>query len=142
MVWRTIGRILWVPIAFLLSGAFAAFILFTLGMERFTQAMHDQGGDMETLSALLALLDHGLLLASGLTLLPALAVVIIGEVARIRASVFYIIGGGLAVVAIPVLARYGTSSTFTMPDPAVWQVFATAGFAGGLAYWLLAGRKA
>lgn len=26
--------------------------------------------------------------------------------------------------------------------PALWQVFATAGFAGGLIYWLLAGRNA
>ena len=24
----------------------------------------------------------------------------------------------------------------------IWQVFATAGFAGGLVYWLVAGRRA
>jgi hypothetical protein len=29
-----------------------------------------------------------------------------------------------------------------LPDPIVWQVFATAGFAGGFVYWLIAGRNA
>ncbi len=142
MVWKTIWRIIWVPIAFLISGFFAGFILFTLGMERFTVAMHNDGGDLETLEALFGILNGGLLLASGLTLIPAIAIVIVGEVARIRSSVYYIIGGGLALVAIPMLTRFDQLSTFTLPDTAVWQVFATAGFAGGLAYWLLAGKRA
>jgi hypothetical protein len=142
MVWSTIWRIVWVPIACLISGLFAGFILFTLGMERVTVAMHNERGDFQTLEALIGLLDGGLLLASGLTLIPAIAIVIIGEVARIRSSVYYIVGGGLALVAIPMLARFDQFSTFTLPDTAVWQVFATAGFAGGLAYWLLAGKRA
>lgn len=142
MFWRTVGRIVWVPIAFLLSGAFALFILFSLGMERITEAMHNTGGDLNEFDVVLRLAESGFLLASGLTLIPAVALVIIGEVARIRSSVYYIIGGGMALVTIPLLSRLGDTATFTMPEMATWQIFATAGFAGGLAYWALAGRRA
>ena len=64
-------------------------------------------------------------------------------VARIRSLIYYVVGGGLALAAVPLLARYGQGGT-AMPDPdqLVWQVFATAGFAGGFVYWLLAGRNA
>ena len=53
------------------------------------------------------------------------------------------VGGGLALAAVPLVARYGQGGS-AMPDPdqLVWQVFATAGFAGGFVYWLLAGRNA
>jgi hypothetical protein len=30
----------------------------------------------------------------------------------------------------------------SVPPAALWQVLATAGFAGGIVYWLIAGRTA
>jgi hypothetical protein len=43
---------------------------------------------------------------------------------------------------VPFLARIGQGSAVTLPAASVWQVFATAGFAGGFVYWLIAGRNA
>ena len=75
-----------------------------------------------------------------MTIIPALALIIIGEVARIRSIIYYVVGGGIALVAIPALAQAGLSIQIEMPSAAVWQVFATAGFLGGFTYWLIAGR--
>ena len=148
MVLSTLGRLIWLPIAFVLSGMVATMVLLSLGLERITGAAHAQDGDMTMLIVLLEIVRQGHLLASGLTLIPAVLVVIIGEVARIRSALFYILGGGLALAALPLLARMGQVASATtapggiVPPTLVWQVFATAGFAGGGLYWLLAGRKA
>ena len=40
------------------------------------------------------------------------------------------------------LTRLGQPMTVLELSPVVWQVLATAGFAGGFVYWLLAGRNA
>ena len=141
MILRTLGRLIVVGFGFLLGGAGSAFVLVTLGLERITQAMHPAQPD-DWISAVLELAHHGLGLAAGLTVIPALAAVIVGEVARIRSPWYYIVTGGLALAAIPLAARFGA----TGQDPAltkaiVWQVFATSGFAGGLVYWLVAGRN-
>ena len=142
MVWRTIGRLLWVPVAFLLALLLTGLVLVTLGLERITQAVEGRWQDSDSISGLFELLLQGQMLASGLTLVPALAVVMVGEIARIRSSLYYILGGGLAVAAVPLLARCGEAGAVTMPAAPVWQVLATAGFAGGWRYWLLAGRRA
>ena len=84
---------------------------------------------------------QGSLIASGATIIPALLLVIVGEVARIRSWLYYMIGGGVALAIIPLLVRIDPG-TMTYSLPALWHVFATAGFAGGLTYWLLAGRNA
>lgn len=141
MVWRTIGRLILVPLAALAAAVVAAFVAVTLGLERITQEIHSKGEVLE-FPELVELVLEGRLLASGLTLLPALAVLIVGEVARIRSSVYYIVGGGLALAAIPLIARIGDAGGLVLPAAAVWQVLATAGFAGGFVYWLLAGRNA
>ena len=140
MFWSTLGRMIMVPIAFLIAAAAAVFVLATLGLERVTHALHGQKAD--SLIGILDLLSQTHVLASSLSLLPALALVIIGEVARIRSSAYYIIGGGAALAAIPLLAGMTHSAELVLPAAAVWQVFATAGFTGGFVYWLLAGRRA
>jgi hypothetical protein len=87
----------------------------------------------------------GLLVAltSVQTLLPPLLLVIVGEVARLRSALYYVIGGGISIAIIPLLARLADPMQFMVGlSPVVWQVLATAGFAGGLVYWLLAGRNA
>lgn len=140
MILKTIGRMLWLPIAVLISGLVAAFVLLTLGQERLVQILSASGEELADFAILAKLLTEGIALAAGLTLIPALVLIIIGEVARIRSALYYILSGGAALLAIPVLARYGQTAEFAAPSPEIWQVFATAGFAGGFVYWLIAGR--
>lgn len=140
MVLRTIGRLIWIPIAFLIAAAAAMFVLVTLGLETVTHAIHNFDGT-DTVSAAFDVAWQGTIIASGATLIPALIVVIVGEVARIRSWLYYLIGGGVALAIIPLLARVDPG-TMTYALPALWHVFATAGFAGGFVYWLLAGRNA
>ncbi len=142
MVWRTLGRLILIPVAVVIAGLVGGLVLVTLGLERFTQAIQGHWQDGDTVGGIYDLLVQGHLLVSGLTLIPALAVVIIGEVARIRSMLYYVLGGGLSLVAVPLLARYGEVGASSTLPMAAWQVFATAGFAGGWIYWLIAGRNA
>jgi hypothetical protein len=139
MVLSTLGRVIWVPIAFLISSAVAALVLLSLGQERVTQALHVRQGDGDAIGVLFYLVRDAYLLISGLSILPALLLVIVGEIAHIRSPLYYVVGGGLALAAMPLIARIGQGE---MPADVVWQVFATAGFAGGFVYWLIAGRRA
>lgn len=143
MFWSTLWRIIVVPVAFLISAMIAGLVLFTLGLERVTHAVYGQQmDDPDSVFAIFDLLTQGVILASGLTILPALIIVLVGEVARIRSALYYTIGGGLALAAVPMLAHFGQSAALVLPSPVVWQVFATAGFTGGFIYWMLAGRRA
>ena len=133
-----LGRLFLVPIGFILSSLVALFVLVTLGSEKITHAI--QGENDVPLSAAFELVGQAAVLTSAVTIIPALALVIIGEVGRIRSIIFYVVGGGLALVAIPALAQAGMSGGLQMPSTALWQVFATAGFLAGFTYWLIAGR--
>lgn len=141
MVWRAMGRLILVPLAFLFATLTAAFVLVTLGLERVTVMLHGRGVEPDSLDALVQLFAEGVLLASALTIVPALLVVLVGEVARIRSLLYYLVGGGAALLAVPLLARFGEASS-GVAGTALWQVFATAGFAAGFVYWLIAGRTA
>lgn len=135
-----IGRIILVPFAFLIAAAVVLFVLVTLGSERITHAI--QGTDEVPIGAAFELLNQAVVLTSAMTIIPAVALVIIGEVARIQSIYYYVVGGGLALVAVPVLAQMSQGGEAALPGAVVWQVFATAGFLGGFAYWLIAGRNA
>lgn len=139
---RAIGRIILLPIAFVLAALVTLFVIFSLGQERVVQGMTGRGPDEATIGAAVDLLGLAWSLASVQTLLPALLLVIVGEVARIRGALYYVIGGGAALAVVPLLARLGQPATVLAVSPVVWQVLATAGFAGGFVYWLLAGRNA
>ncbi len=138
---RTLGRLLLVPLAFVVATVLAGLVLVTLGQERAMQALGGRGPDETAIDAAFDLYRLAGMLFSKTTLLPALLLVIVGEVARLRSIVYYVLGGGLALVAVPVLARLDQSGAIELPV-VVAQVFATAGFAGGFVYWLLAGRRA
>lgn len=142
MFWQTIGRLILVPIAFILAAAASLLVAVTLGLEKITHAMHGTEGGVETVEAYGSLVLQGWSLLAGVSLLPALAVVIIGEVARIRSWLYYMLGGGAALAAMPLLAQMVSADGTALPPAALWQVLATAGFAGGLVYWLVAGRRA
>jgi hypothetical protein len=141
VVLRAIGRLIMVPLAFLLGTAAAMFILFTLGMEKITHALAGRAIEADA-SQIFEFMRQASALASAATIVPAILLVIIGEVARIRSSAYYILGGGAALCALPLMAMAGSLSSDLTPLGTLWQVFATAGFAGGFVYWLLAGRNA
>ena len=137
-----LGRLVVVTFAVVTAAAVAVFILFRLGLEHATNALRN---DDDGLIKVSVWLWQGFTLSVAATLLVGLAVIVIGEVARIRSALFYIIGGGLAVAA-PLLSQLPLYNTTAASSAGDWhsvtlQVFATAGFAAGGIYWLLAGRK-
>jgi len=141
-VLAAIGRLIAVPIAFVLAMFAAGFVLFTLGMERFTHAIKGDWLSSDGMHSALALVSHSLIIASAVSLLPAILCVVIGEVVRIRSLLYYMVGGGFSMAAAPIAASMVESGGLALPHAVVWQVSATAGFFGGFVYWLLAGRWA
>jgi hypothetical protein len=139
---RTVGRVIMLPTAFVLAALVTLFVIFSLGQERAVQAMTGRGPEEIPVGALVDLVGLALRLASIHTLVPALLLVIVGEVARIRSALYYVIGGGAALAVVPLLTRLAQPMAVLELSPVVWQVLATAGFAGGFVYWLLAGRNA
>ena len=140
---RAIGRLLLVPIAFVLAVLAAVFVLLSLGMERLTHALHGRDVDTDTLATLFDFVWQGHLLLSAATVVPAILLIVVGEVARIRSALYYVLGAGAALAAIPLLARLDQAGAgVPAAGPVLWQVFATAGFAAGFVYWLIAGRSA
>jgi hypothetical protein len=141
MVWSTIARLIVVPVAFLLAMGASGAVLLTLGLERVTAALSEREG-MEGLGTIFGVLRHGWLLASGITLLPACLAVLAGELGHVRSALYYMTAGGASLAAIPLLAQLGPDAATKGAAILSWQVFATAGFVGGLVYWLIAGRRA
>jgi hypothetical protein len=139
---RTLGRILLVPFAFVASAFVALFVIVSLGQERVVEALAARRPEELPIGAAFDLLGLGLSLFSVYTVVPALLVVIVGEVARLRSALYYVTGGGAALAIVPFLTRLDQPATALALAPAVWQVLATAGFAGGFVYWLIAGRNA
>ncbi|MDX2155539.1 MAG: hypothetical protein SFW09_03430 [Hyphomicrobiaceae bacterium] len=140
MILRALGRLVMVPLAFLLASGTALAVLFTLGLERITHAVAGRGDGAEIFFEIAGALVG---LVGAATVVPSILVVIVGEVARIRSGLYYVLGGGMALAVLPLLAGTGTIGSGEIAGlSASWPVFATAGFAGGLVYWLLAGRNA
>src|SRR3954471_6656355 len=138
---RALGRIILLPIAFVLAAAATLFVIFSLGQERVVQAISARPEEVP-LGALLDIVAMALRFATVHTLVPALLLVIVGEAARIRSAVYYIVGGGVALAVVPLLVGVGQATTAPELSAVAWQVLGTAGFAGGFVYWLLAGRTA
>lgn len=135
-----IGRLIWVPLSFVVAMIGAVFLLGVLGLERLTAYLSAETASGDPGPALIGIVLQAGFLLTGATIIPALLVVLIGEVGRIRSFVFYVLGGGFALAAIPLMAQAGVG--LPLPPASLWQVFATAGFFGGFIYWLLAGRSA
>ena len=144
---RLIGRIIWVAVAAVVSVLVAAGVAGVIGLELATRHVVGAGGaepaDMDrwfkAYDQASALWQH----INGASLLAPLALVAAGEIMRIRSFLFYLVGGGIALAAAPVLKQGGLELLRTGALPATFlQVLAVAGFAAGTVYWLLAGRKA
>jgi hypothetical protein len=141
MIARALGRLILVPLGLLMGLLTAAAVLVSLGLERTTHTLARRPFTEDSIELLFRIGESILGLAGVATLVPALIVVVVGEVARIRSALFYIAGGGVAFAILPLLAASGPRGPGPV-DGALWTVLATAGFAGGLVYWLIADRKA
>jgi hypothetical protein len=139
---RAIGRIIWLPFAFLLALLATLFVVVTLGHELVIHGTVGRQPDEAVIYAALDLVRLVLSFASGVSLLPALLLVIAGEAARIRGLLYYVVGGGAALAVVPLLWRMSAPSGTLDVSTSAFQVLAIGGFAGGFVYWLLAGRNA
>jgi hypothetical protein len=145
-VFRTVFRLLWAATAFCIAAGIALVVLYVLGAWWV-------GSELRVAAPQDPVLHHGgapffgiVLFAStvtpALTALPAITVAVIGEVLRARSWIYYLLGGGASLAAVPLLV---TPSSADLPAVATSQymaIFLAAGFAGGFAYWLLAGARA
>jgi hypothetical protein len=102
----------------------------------------DQSGDVPTV-ALWSMVGIGAAIIFAVGFFPALIAIILAEGFKLRSIVLYgVIGGALALAAAYGLdfGGYVTAPNADMMHER--EVFAAAGIAGGLVYWLFAGRRA
>ena len=145
MIVRTVLRMLWVVAAFFIAAAAALAVLFALGAVWVGDELRAAAPDDP-------LLKHGapifgIVLFAGtvgpaLTALPALIAVVAGEALKIRSWMYYVLAGGAALAAIPILAAPPSAELAQVAASHAVTIFAAAGFAGGFIYWLLAGARA
>src|SRR5215467_13006391 len=145
MIVDTIFRVLWAATVFVFAVAVALGVLVVLGSlwvgdELRAAAPNDQmlrhGG-----ASIFGMVLFVGTVTPALTVLPAAIAAIVGEALRIRSWMYYVLGGGAAMAAIPVLASPGAASLPAIPTGQYMTIFAGSGFIGGFVYWLLAGRN-
>jgi hypothetical protein len=146
MITRTILHALWAAIVFVFAVTVALGVLFMLGAawvgdELRAAAPHDPMLRHGAASVFGMVLFVGTV-TPALTVLPAAIAAIVGEALRIRSWMYYVLAGGAAMAAIPVLASPRSDQLPAIPAGQYMTIFAAAGFVGGFVYWLLAGRNA
>ncbi|MFV0297882.1 MAG: hypothetical protein ACK5JT_17385 [Hyphomicrobiaceae bacterium] len=140
---RFLGRLILVPLGFVLAAMATAAVFFTLGLERLTHAVASADMQHDGVDMFFSFAAGAVGIAGAATIIPALAIIIIGEVSRIRSFSYYVAGGGIAMAVMPLMAAVGSFGLGSSGNlGSTWPVFATAGFAGGFLYWLVAGRTA
>jgi len=146
MITRTILHALWAAIVFVFAVTVALGVLFMLGAawvgdELRAAAPHDPMLRHGAASVFGMVLFVGTV-TPALTVLPAAIAAIVGEALRIRSWMYYVLAGGAAMAAIPLLASPRSDQLPPIPTGQYMTIFAAAGFVGGFVYWLLAGRNA
>ncbi len=126
--------------AYALASA-AASAVFTLGM--LTPHWDDVIAAGFPPVAAWAIVAVGAAIIGGVAFLPALAMVAIAETFALRSVLIYAALGGALALAM----SYGIDLTGDMNDPETYfsherEIIAASGIAGGLVYWLFAGRRA
>lgn len=147
MIWTAIRRILATATAFVLAAIAGTITLFVLGArwaaEEATAFTPENADDVSrALNEGLGVIAFFLNVAPVLTLLPAIAAVVIGEVARINSILYYVLAGGVAAALMPLIASMPEAGDGPTYSAQYFAIIATAGFAGGFVYWLIAGRNA
>jgi len=149
MFFRLLGRIFMVGFGLALSLLFSFIILTYLGGSLFTEDLGQRYGsdvaasDLETtILNIIGAISFVFSLYPALSILPALLVAVIGEIGHIRTWLYYVIASGVAALSIPLLYVLVGEAQAEMPSQSFLAIFATAGFGGGLLYWVMAGRRA
>ena len=153
LITRTIFRVLWAATVFVFAFAVALGVLFLLGALWVGDELRALAPDDPVLAAgsgWMGAAIFAVTVVPALTIVPALVAVIIGEALHIRSWMYYVLAGGAALLAVPLLARApGDLASRALPSLMValpagqyMTIFAAAGFVGGFVYWLLAGRNA
>jgi hypothetical protein len=110
-------------------------------LQEFSRSL-DQSGDVPTI-ALWSMIGIGAAIIFAIGFFPTLLAIILAEGFKLRSIVVYgVIGAALALAAVYGLdfGGYVTAPNSDMMHER--EVFAAAGIAGGLVYWLFAGRRA
>ena len=147
MIWPAVRRFFAVAFGFVVAVLAGAVTLFALGARwaaTEATAFTPQNADelSRALNEGLGVVAFFFTVAPVLTLLPAVAATVVGEVARIRSMLYYLIAGGASAALMPLIATGpdGTAgATYAAP---YFSIMATAGFVAGFVYWLTAGRNA
>ena len=146
MITRTIFHALWAATAFVFAAVLALGVLFVLGAlwvgDELRAAAPDDPILRHGAASVFGMVLFATTVTPALTVLPAAIAAIAGEALRIRSWMYYVLTGGAALVAIPVLASPRSEQLPALPTGQYMTIFAAAGFVGGFAYWLLAGRNA
>jgi hypothetical protein len=147
VIWPAIRRILATAFGFVLGVIAGAITLFALGARwaagEATAFTPENADDVSrALNEGLGVIAFFLNVAPVLTLLPSLAAIVIGEVARINSVLYYVLAGGVAAALMPLIAAMPDSAGGAAYSARYFTIIATAGFAGGFVYWLVAGRNA
>jgi hypothetical protein len=132
------GRIVMVFIGYGLA-CIAAAIVFTIGT--LTPAWDDLSAIGVQSLALWSIVGVAAVFIWGVALLPALLIIALAEGLALRSSVLYAVLGGALALAL----SFGLDFAGYIGEPDLArerQVLAAAGIAGGLVYWLCAGREA
>jgi hypothetical protein len=137
-------RFIWVAVALVLAMGVALVMLFALGAiwvgdELRAAAPGDPVIDLG--APWFGVVLFAGTVAPALTALPAILAAIVGEVLRVRSWLYYVPAGGVALALVPLLTGPPPADLPTLPPGQYLTIFAAAGFAGGLVYWLLAGRR-
>lgn len=137
---KLLGRGLAILFAFAVAAVVAVVVLFTLGSAWVGDVLYDYAeGDplLEDFSGVMGIVVFASAVGPALSALPGLAAVAVGEVMRLRSWLYYVPAGGGALALIPLLIAPGAPDA---PAADYMTIFASAGFAAGFVYWLLAGR--
>ena len=147
MIWPALRRFIAVAFAFILAVLAGTVTLFFLGArwaagEATAFTPQDTDEMSRVVNEGLGVIAFFFTMAPVLTLLPAVSAAVIGEVARIRSLLYYLVAGGAAAALMPLIAtrpEMTAGSTYAAP---YFTIMATAGFVAGFVYWLIAGRNA
>jgi hypothetical protein len=149
-MWQVLVRFVVVAFGFVCAALTGAITLFAIGghwaaaeinrqMERSHPGQYDEFGFFGDVAGNIL---FALAVVPSLTLLPALGAIIAGEVMKIRSALYYIAAGGAAAAVMPLTMRPVGDEMVHAPAGQYLAIMATAGFAAGLVYWLIAGRRA
>jgi hypothetical protein len=142
MIGSFIGRVAGVFFAFVFAVLTAIVTLFWVGGQWTTRRFQSEitpDDPFYGFSEVFGAVSWALETAPLLTIAPAVLAIIIGEVLKIRSLLYYVAAGGAAAAIMPFLP----ANELTQPLSAQYiAILATAGFAAGLVYWVIAGRNA